>query len=96
MAKQPSKKELYDAAEKMDKESWSPKKALGDLAASVAKKIMPKETAEPVPPTPPAGLPEEKTVSKKKGGLLKSPKNKSPSSRADGIAQRGKTKGRMV
>ena len=88
MAQEPSKKQLYDAAEKMNKEDWSPKKALGDLGTAVLKKIMPKETAEPVPPMPAPGLPVDK---KAKGGMVSS-----ASSRADGCAQRGKTKGRMV
>ena len=94
MAQEPSKKELYDAAQKMDKEEWSPKKALGNLGASVLKKIMPKETAEPVPPTPPAGLPE----GKKKGGkvgckcMASGGKVSSASKRADGCAIRGKTR----
>lgn len=74
--------ERVASAEKMAKEDYSPKKALGELAASVAKKIMPKQ--EPVPPTPPAGL--------KAGGMVKSAKNKSASSRADGCAIRGKTR----
>lgn len=78
--------ERVASAEKMDKEDYSPKKALGDLATSVVKKILPKQ--DPVPETPPAGLPKDY----KKGGAVKSPKNKSASSRGDGIAIRGKTR----
>ena len=78
--------ERVASAEKMAKEDYSPKKALGELAASVVKKVMPKQ--EPVPPTPPAGLPE----GMKKGGMVKSPKNNSASTRADGCAIRGKTR----
>lgn len=80
MAKEPSKKELYDAAEKMNKEEWHPiDKALEFLASKTP-------AGEKVPPTPKPGLPEPKKMAK--GGTA--------SSRADGCAQRGKTKGRIV
>lgn len=82
MAKEPSKKELYDAAIKKDKETWKPADALRRL-------IMPKETATPVPPMPAPGLPQGPGM--KKGGKVSS-----ASKRADGCAVRGKTKGRMV
>ena len=78
-------KEKYDSAKKMDKEDWSPKKALGDLATSALKKIMPEETKEPVPPTPPKGL--------KKGGSVK---KCNCMARGGGIEVRGKTKGKFV
>jgi hypothetical protein len=71
--------ERVASAEKMKKEEYSPMDTLRKL-------VSPKQ--EPVPPTPPAGLPKEM----KKGGAVKSPKNKSASSRADGIAVRGKTR----
>ena len=77
--------ERVASAEKMAKEEYSPLKTLGKLAKE---KLMPKEVKEPVPPTPPAGLPE----GMKKGGMVKSAKNKSASSRADGCAVRGKTR----
>lgn len=88
-------KEKYDSAlakEQADK-SYS-------VTDTLKKLIMPKETAEPVPPTPPAGLPE----GKKRGGAIKSKcacgggkmasggKVSSASKRADGIAIRGKTR----
>ncbi len=75
--------ERVASAEKMKKEEYSPLETLGKL---VKEKIMPKQ--DPVPPTPPAGLPE----GMKKGGMVKSAKNKSASSRADGCAIRGKTR----
>ena len=90
MAKQPSKKELYDAAIKKDKEDWKPLDALRRL-------IMPKETAEPVPPMPKPGLPEGPGM--KKGGKVGCKcmsKGGSASTRADGCAQRGKTRGKIV
>ena len=78
-----SDKERYDSAEKMKKEKYSPMDALRKL-------VSPKQ--EPVPPTPPAGLPE----GKKKGGTIKMAKGGSASSRADGCCIKGKTRGRMV
>lgn len=58
MAKEPSKKDLYDAAQKKDKEEWHPvDKALEFLASKT-------EAGKPVPPAPPKGL--------KKGGSVKS------------------------
>ena len=80
MAKEPSKKELYDAAEKLNKEDWKPADALRRL-------VMPKETATPVPPMPKPGLPEDK---KAKGGKVKC------MARGGGIEVRGKTRGRFV
>lgn len=71
--------ERVASAEKMKKEEYSPVDTLRKL-------VSPKQ--DPVPPTPPAGLPE----TMKKGGMVKSAKNKSASSRADGIAVRGKTR----
>ena len=82
MAKQPTKQELTDAAEALNKAEWKPMDALRRF-------IMPKETATPVPPMPAPGLPEDKKMAK--GGKVPS-----ASKRADGCATRGKTKGRMV
>jgi len=50
------------------------------LGRLAKEKLLPKEAKDPVPPTPPKGL--------KKGGSV--------SSRADGCAQRGKTRGKLV
>lgn len=77
-----SDKERFDSAEKMSKEKM-------DVADTLKRLIMPKPV---VPPTPPAGLPE----GKKKGGCVKMAKGGSASSRGDGCAVRGKTKGKMV
>lgn len=84
--------EKYKSA--MDKEKADKSYSVTD---TLKKLIMPKETATPVPPTPPAGLPE----GKKKGGKVdcgckKMAKGGTASSRADGIASRGKTRGRLV
>ena len=75
-----SDKERYDSAEKMKKEKYSPMDTLRKL-------VSPKQ--EPVPPTPPAGLPEDKKMAK--GGKVSS-----ASSRADGCCVKGKTRGKMV
>lgn len=56
MAKEPSKQELYDAAEKLKKEEWHPiDKALEFLASKT-------EAGKPVPPAPKKAL--------KKGGKV--------------------------
>ena len=54
----------------------------------VAKKAKPAPKPEPKPPIYPDSVPVDEPVKKAKGG--------SASSRADGIAQRGKTRGTMV
>jgi len=93
--KQPSKDELYVAAIKKDQEPWNPGQKVLEFARD---KLMSSEAKKPVPPTPPAGLPE----GKKKGGKVctcgggKMAKGGTASSRADGIAIRGKTRGRLM
>lgn len=57
MAKEPSKKELYDAAQKKDKETWNPGEKVLEFIASKT------EAGKPVPPAPSKGL--------KKGGKVK-------------------------
>lgn len=86
MAKEPSKKELYDSAIKKDKEPWNPGEKLMEFVASKT------GADKPVPPTPPKGLKKGGKADcgcKKmaKGGYVKA---------ADGIATRGKTRGKMV
>ena len=93
--KQPSKDELYVAAIKKDQEPWNPGQKVLEFAKE---KLMSSEAKKPVPPTPPAGLPEGKKKGGKvcacgggkmaKGGMARS----SASKRADGIAIRGKTR----
>ena len=100
MAKQPTIKQLHDAAVKMNKESYNPLDALRQM-------MMPAETAAPVPPAPPQGYapqaapaPMPQGLGQKRGGkVVKKAKGGSISSaskRADGCAQRGKTKGRFI
>lgn len=87
-AKEPSKKELYDAAQKKDKEAWNPGEKLMEFVASKT------GADKSVPPTPPAGLPQGKKKGGKvgckcmaKGGYVRA---------ADGCATRGKTRGKIV
>ena len=93
--KQPSKDELYVAAIKKDQEPWNPGQKVLEFAKE---KLMSSEAKKPVPPTPPAGLPE----GKKKGGKVcacgggKMAKGGTASARADGCAIRGKTRGRVL
>ena len=81
------------SARKMDSESWNPGEKLMEFISSKT------GADKPVPPTPPQGL-----VNKKAGGMCGGGKTKkmasggktsSVSSRADGIAQRGKTRGKF-
>jgi hypothetical protein len=58
--------------------------------APMAKKKTPKQPKQSKPVMYPDSVPVDEPVSKAKGGMVSS-----ASSRADGIAQRGKTKGRM-
>lgn len=82
--KSASPKEKYDSAMKKNAEDKKEYSALDTLR----KLVMPKETAAPVPPTPAPGLPQGPGM--KKGGKVGS-----ASKRADGIAQRGKTRGKI-
>ena len=58
--------------------------------APMPKKKAPKQSKQSKPVLYPDSVPVDEPVSKAKGGIVSS-----ASSRADGIAQRGKTKGRM-
>jgi hypothetical protein len=61
------------------------------VAPQPKKKIsLPKQTKQSKPVLYPDSVPVDEPVAKAKGGMVSS-----ASSRADGIAQRGKTKGRM-
>lgn len=85
--------EKYASAVKQDKDksSWNPGEKLMEFIASKT------GADKPVPPTPPAGLPEGKKKGGKVGcGCKKMAKGGTASSRADGCAQRGKTRGRYL
>ena len=79
------------SAKKMDSESWNPVDAAMKFVASKT------GADKPVPPTPPQGI-----VNKKAGGMcgggktMKMAKGGSASARADGIASKGKTRGKMM
>lgn len=81
----------------------------GGMQGGMGKALPAPKTSEPVEPTPPdikdklqtmknqrAAENYQKTKDNKAGGMIKMAKGGTASSRADGCAQRGKTKGRMV
>ena len=84
---EPTKQQLRGAAVAKDKEPWHPiDEALKFIASKTG-------ADKPVPPTPAPGLPEKLCGG---GKAKKMSAGGTASSRADGIAQRGKTKGKWV